>query len=78
MIIQFNSFGASGGGSGTGSVVSWEQEVTAGTQIASITINGTSQNVYAPEGGDEEKRRQKRGKRQGRSGRLRRSPVNFI
>lgn len=53
MIINFSNLG-SGGGSGTGSVVSWEQEVTAGTQIASITINGTSQNVYAPEGGDED------------------------
>lgn len=48
MIIQFNSFG-SGGGSGSGSTVAWRQDVTAGTQIAQITINGTSQSVYTPD-----------------------------
>jgi len=31
-------------------VVSWEQSLSAGTQIAQITINGQSQSVYAPEG----------------------------
>ena len=40
-----------GGGSGSGSTVSWRQDLSAGTQIARITINGTPQNVYAPEGG---------------------------
>jgi len=51
MIINFNNLGASGGGSGSGSTVSWRQDLTAGTQIAQITINGTPQNVYAPSGG---------------------------
>ena len=32
-------------------VVSWEQSLSAGTQIAQITINGQSQSVFAPEGG---------------------------
>lgn len=41
-----------GGGSGSGSTVAWQQTVTAGTQIAKITIDGTSQTVYAPAGGD--------------------------
>ena len=51
MIINFNNLGASGGGSGSGSTVTWRQDLTAGTQIAQITINGTPQNVYAPSGG---------------------------
>lgn len=51
MIINFNNLGASGGGSGSGSTVTWRQDLTAGTQIAQITINGTPQNVFAPSGG---------------------------
>ena len=50
MIINFDRIGQ-GGGSGSGSTVSWRQDLSAGTQIAQITINGTSQAVYAPEGG---------------------------
>lgn len=46
-----NKYQGNGGGSGSGSTVSWRQDLSAGTQIARITINGTSQNVYAPEGG---------------------------
>ena len=34
--------------SGGGSTVSWNQILQSGTQIASITINGTSYTVYAP------------------------------
>ena len=34
--------------SGGGSSVSWSQVLQSGTQIASITINGTSYTVYAP------------------------------
>lgn len=37
-----------GGGGGGGSTVSWNQTLSAGTQIAQITIDGTTQNVYAP------------------------------
>lgn len=51
MIINFDRIGQ-GGGSGSGSTVSWRQDLSAGTQIAQITINGTSQAVYAPEGGE--------------------------
>ena len=50
MIINFDRLGQ-GGGSGSGSTVNWAQEVTGGTEIAKITIDGTTQNVYAPEGG---------------------------
>lgn len=39
---------ASGGG---GSSVSWNQIQQSGTKIAEITINGTTQDVYAPSGG---------------------------
>lgn len=39
------------GGGGSGSTVVWNQTLSAGTEIAKITINGTQQNVYAPEGG---------------------------
>lgn len=39
------------GGGGSGSTVNWNQQLSAGTQIARITIDGTPQNVYAPEGG---------------------------
>lgn len=46
-----NKYNNGGGGSGSGSTVSWRQDLSAGTQIARITINGTSQNVYAPAGG---------------------------
>lgn len=34
-----------------GSEVSWDQEVQEGTKIATITIDGSRQDVYAPEGG---------------------------
>lgn len=34
-----------------GSIVSWSQMLSGGTQIATITIDGVSQNVYAPNGG---------------------------
>lgn len=37
-----------GGGSGSGSTVAWSQTLTAGTEIAQITINGASTTVYAP------------------------------
>lgn len=39
---------ASGGG---GSSVSWNQIQQSGTKIAEVTINGTTQDVYAPSGG---------------------------
>ncbi len=52
MIIDF--YNRNGGGSGSGSTVSWSQTVTAGTQIAQIIIDSTSQNVYAPEGGSDD------------------------
>ena len=42
------SWGAGGGG---GDTVSWTQDVTTGTKIASIDINGNSTDVYAPSGG---------------------------
>lgn len=48
--INFENIG-SGGSGGTGSVVTWRQDLSAGTQIAEISINGNSQAVYAPEGG---------------------------
>lgn len=38
-----------GGGSGSGSTVSWKQEVTGGTEIAQITIDGSTKRVYVPE-----------------------------
>ena len=38
-------------GGGGGSAVSWNQIYTGGEKIAEITINGTTQNVYAPSGG---------------------------
>lgn len=37
--------------SGGGSSVSWNQFLQSGTKIAEITINGTTQDVYAPSGG---------------------------
>ena len=39
------------GGGGGGDSVAWSQIVTTGTKIAEITINGTTTNVYAPQGG---------------------------
>lgn len=50
MIVNKYTKGGSSSG-GTGSVVSWRQDLSAGTQIAQITINGQSQSVFAPEGG---------------------------
>lgn len=38
-------------GGGGGDTVSWTQDVTTGTKIASIDINGNSTDVYAPSGG---------------------------
>lgn len=38
-------------GGTSGSTVQWEQLVTAGTKIAEVTVDGTTQDVYAPEGG---------------------------
>lgn len=37
--------------SGGGSSVSWNQIQQSGTKIAEVTINGTTQDVYAPSGG---------------------------
>lgn len=34
-----------------GSQVQWDQQVSAGTKIATVTIDGTPTDVYAPEGG---------------------------
>ena len=42
----------SGGGGGTGSVVSWNQKTTAGVNIADVTINGNTTQVFAPESVD--------------------------
>ena len=39
---------SSGGGGGGGSIVSWNQLATAGTKIATISIDGVSTDVYAP------------------------------
>ena len=39
------------GGGGGGSSVSWNQIQQSGTKIAEVTINGTTQDVYAPSGG---------------------------
>ena len=39
------------GGGGGGDSVAWSQIVTTGTKIAEITINGTTTDVYAPQGG---------------------------
>lgn len=36
---------------GGGSSVSWNQILQSGTKIAEVTINGTTQDVYAPSGG---------------------------
>lgn len=41
---------SSGGGGGGGSVVSWNQ-IASGTKIATITIDGTTTDVYAPTSG---------------------------
>ena len=38
-------------GGGGGSTVTWTQIVQTGTQIATIDIDGSPQNVYAPQGG---------------------------
>lgn len=40
-----------GGGSGSGSTVTWQQTVTGGTKIARISIDGSGQDVFCPEGG---------------------------
>lgn len=40
-----------GSGGGSGDTVTWTQVQQTGTKIAEININGTSQNVYAPQGG---------------------------
>lgn len=40
-----------GGGGGSGDTVTWTQVQQTGTKIAEININGTSQDVYAPQGG---------------------------
>lgn len=40
-----------GGGGGTGSSVSWNQIKTSGEKIATVTIDGTSTDVYASAGG---------------------------
>lgn len=39
------------GGGGGGSSVEWQQNVTEGTEIAEITIDGETTKVYAPTGG---------------------------
>lgn len=39
------------GGGGGGDSVTWTQVQQTGTKIAEININGTSQDVYAPQGG---------------------------
>lgn len=41
----------SGGGGGGGSIVSWIQHVDSGTKIATVTIDGTTTEVYAPTSG---------------------------
>lgn len=50
---NIGSGGHSGGG-GEGSVVSWSQDVTGGTKIATITIDGRPTQVFVPEGMTEE------------------------
>ena len=40
-----------GGGGGGGSEVTWTQLQQSGTKIAEITIDGTTQDVYAPSSG---------------------------
>lgn len=42
---------SSSGGGGEGSTVTWTQLVDTGTQIATISINGVTTDVYAPVGG---------------------------
>ena len=39
-----------GGGSGSGSTVTWQQTVTGGTKIARISIDGSGQDVFCPSG----------------------------
>lgn len=46
--------GGHSGGGGEGSVVTWEQTVTGGTKIATISIDGKSTEVFVPEGISEE------------------------
>lgn len=46
--IDGTKYGISGGG---GSSVEWEQIVESGTKIATISIDGDSTDVYAPNGG---------------------------
>lgn len=41
-----------GGGSGSGSTVSVNQILSAGTEIAQITVDGNTTSLYAPEGGE--------------------------
>ena len=49
--VSAGGINSNSGGGGGGSSVSWTQIVTTGTQIATITINGVSTDVYAPAGG---------------------------
>lgn len=51
--IVSNGIDYSGGSGGGGSSVSWNQIQQSGTKIAEVTINGTTQDVYAPSGGGE-------------------------
>jgi len=44
--------GGSGGGSGSGSTVSVNQILSAGTEIAQISVDGVPTSLYAPEGGE--------------------------
>lgn len=54
MIINFSNIGpGQGGGSGSGSTVRVNQILSAGTQIASITVDNNTTMLYAPEGGGE-------------------------
>lgn len=46
---NMNKLDQSGGGGGSN--VSWNQILQSGTKIAEVTINGTTQDVYAPSGG---------------------------
>lgn len=48
-VVVTDEMGSGGGGSGD--TVAWTQIQQTGTKIAEININGTSQDVYAPQGG---------------------------
>ena len=52
MIINFDRIGQGGGGSGSGSTVSVNQILSAGTEIAQISVDGQNTSLYAPEGGE--------------------------